>query len=99
MLEIATPECAICGRTKGAEDGWFLMVESRWQDKVKILQWHHQLAGQAGIHRVCGPSHAQELVVHWMTTGSMNYPFARTRPDREPKSRRLTPKLPPDVDT
>jgi hypothetical protein len=75
------------------------MVESRWQDKVKILQWHDELAWQAGIHRVCGAAHAQELVVHWMTTGSLNYPFALTRSDREPKSRRLTPKLPPDVDT
>lgn len=72
--------CAICGRQRISESGWFLLTESRWQDKVTILQWHDQLASQTGVQRVCGASHAQELVVHWMTTGDLDYPFARTKP-------------------
>ena len=79
--------CAICGRHKMGERGWFLLSESRWQDKITILQWHDQLALQPGIQRVCNASHAQELVVHWMTTGGLDYPFAHT-PDRRKDARR-----------
>jgi hypothetical protein len=70
-------ECAICGRAKAIQDHWYLMIESRWQDKVKILQWHEQLATQAEIYQLCSAAHVQELVVHWMTTGGLDYPFAR----------------------
>ena len=27
--------------------------------------------------------HVEELVIHWMTTGSLDYPFARTAWERE----------------
>ncbi len=79
--------CAICGQQKMNESGWFLLTESRWQDKITILQWHDKLASQQNVQRVCSASHAQELVVHWMTTGGLDYPFART-PDRRQDARR-----------
>ena len=82
--------CAICGQQKMNDGGWFLLTESRWQDKITILQWHDQLAGQPGVQRVCTASHAQELVVHWMTTGGLDYPFART-PERRQEVRRSKP--------
>ena len=82
--------CAICGQQKMNDGGWFLLTESRWQDKITILQWHDQLASQLGVQRVCSASHAQELVVHWMTTGGLDYPFARTR-DRRQDARRIKP--------
>jgi hypothetical protein len=69
--------CAICGDEKSAGGLWFLLAENRWEDKLKILQWDSQLARQDGIRRACSAAHVQELVVHWMTTGSLNYPFAR----------------------
>lgn len=78
-MQIQWLECAICGRRRTNRDGWFLLTESRWQDKITILQWHDQLAVQQGVQRVCNASHAQELVVHWMTTGGLDYPFARTQ--------------------
>ncbi len=99
MYPTPVPGCSICGRERGNEDGWFLMLESHWQDKVKILQWHDQLATQLGIHRVCGAAHAQELVVHWMTTGSLDYPFARTQPSQERTRQSRLQSLPCDVDT
>jgi hypothetical protein len=71
--------CGICGSEKiTANDEWFLLNESRWQDRLKILRWHDQLALQQGLHFACGPAHVQELVIHWMVTGSLDYPFART---------------------
>ena len=69
--------CAICGDEKSAGGLWFLLAENRWEDKLKILRWDPQLARQDGICRACSAAHVQELVVHWMTTGSLNYPFAR----------------------
>ncbi len=78
-MQTQESECAICGRPRTSEDGWFLLTESRWQDKITILQWHDQLAGQHGVQRVCNASHAQRLVVHWMATGGLDYPFACTK--------------------
>ena len=72
--------CGICGCEKGSrKEEWFLMSESRWQDRLKILQWHDQLALQDGLQCACSAAHVQELVIHWMVTGDLEYPFARTR--------------------
>ncbi len=68
--------CTICGEEKSPGQVWFLVAENRWEDKLKILRWHDRLAHREGIHRACCASHVQELVVHWMTTGSLDYPFA-----------------------
>jgi len=78
---MATPvaRCAVCGQVRVGGENWFLMTESCWQDKITILQWHDQVALQPGVQSVCGASHAQELVVHWMTMGSLDYPFAVPR--------------------
>jgi hypothetical protein len=72
-----TYECAICGERKNGAQPWFLIADNRWQDKLRILQWHERLAAQPGIYHACTAEHVQELVVHWMTTGSLDYPFAR----------------------
>jgi hypothetical protein len=87
-MQTQKSECAICGRRRTNEDGWFLLTESRWQDKITILQWHDQLAGQHGVQRVCNASHAQRLVVHWMATGGLDYPFAFTQKEKPEAQRR-----------
>jgi len=45
---------------------------------VKILAWNGTLAAQPGVHADCGAEHAQQLVIHWMAMGTLDYPFART---------------------
>jgi len=80
----ATQPCSICGEEKLPGQSWFLIAESDWEDKLKILTWHEQLAAHSQVHAVCCGAHAQELVVHWMTTGSLAYPFARTSPGAPP---------------
>ena len=69
--------CVICGEQKLRHERWFLIASNRWQDKLRILQWNDRIASQAGVRCACSASHVQELVVHWMTTGSMDYPFAQ----------------------
>src|SRR5439155_23264583 len=67
--------CAICGKLTVGDERWLLMVENRWQDRLKILHWDNPIATMKGVKVVCGAEQAREIVVHWMTTGSMAYPF------------------------
>jgi hypothetical protein len=69
-------ECAICGEERSADQVWFLVAESHWEDKLKVLEWQDDLARRRGIYAACSGGHVEELVVHWMTTGSLDYPFA-----------------------
>lgn len=70
--------CTICGEERSPAQVWFLVAESRCEDKVKILQWQDEVAERAGIYQACCPAHVEELVIHWMTTGSLDFPFATT---------------------
>ena len=68
--------CTICGEERLTGQVWFLVAESYWEDKLKVLRWQDELARRRGIYAACSAGHVQELVVHWMTTGSLDYPFA-----------------------
>jgi hypothetical protein len=80
--------CTICGREKAKPD-WFLIAENRWEDKLKILEWNDRIAGMKGIHAVCGAVHAGELVIHWMKTGSLQYPVPRAQSLRDRPPQRI----------
>ena len=69
--------CTICEEEHLGSDGWFLLTENEWMDRLKILAWDDLLATQGGVHCLCSTAHVQELVAHWMATGSLHYPFAR----------------------
>ena len=71
--------CTICLTAGKNDEQWFLLVESRWTDRLKILSWHDELASNPGFHAACCAAHVQQLVIHWMTTGTLDYPFARTK--------------------
>lgn len=92
--------CAICGEANPDPTQWFLVTENHWKDQLKILEWNSLLASQYGIHMACCPSHVQELVVHWIATGSVNYPFAHTMPRNVPAQRcNDSAKLQPVINT
>src|SRR5882672_9408800 len=69
--------CAICLEPRLDGDGWFLLTENRWTDRLKILGWNETLATKPGVHAACGAEHVQQLVIHWMAMGTLDYPFAR----------------------
>jgi len=85
-------ECTICGAAPSGMQRRFLIVEDRWQDKLKILHWDERLAAIPGVHSACSASHLQQLVVHWMATGSLDHPFARVGCITEDSSRRRSPR-------
>ena len=74
-----TRTCSICGEASAPTGRWFLVAENSWEDKLKILEWNERLACHTGVHQACSVGHVQQLVVHWMTTGSLDYPFAQLR--------------------
>jgi hypothetical protein len=78
MTYLRTNACGICGEEQTGNETRFLVAENRWEDKLTILQWNEQIASCPGIQVACGVNHVEELVVHWMTTGSLDYPFAGT---------------------
>ena len=69
--------CTICGRKKSGIAVWFLLGENRWEDRLKVWQWEDRLAVRNGVYEVCSPAHVRDLVVHWMRTGSLCYPYQR----------------------
>lgn len=91
MNYLRTSSCAICGEDQPGNETRFLVAENRWEDKLAILQWDERLASREGIQVACGVGHVEELVIHWMTTGSLDYPFARTALGSGSWRRRLGP--------
>ena len=89
--------CTICG-CGGTGGIRFLIAENRWDDKLRIFHWDQRLAARVGIHHACGALHVRELVVHWMTTGSLDYPFARTNSSRS-RAKRVNDQEASDIDS
>jgi len=78
MNLLRNPLCAISGRESSANQLRFLIAENSWEDKLTILRWNESIASRPGIKAACSIEHVEELVIHWMTTGRLDYPFART---------------------
>lgn len=98
----ATPCCAICLEPRTKAEGWFLLTENRWTDRLQVLAWNDALVSKSGVQAACGPAHVEQLVIHWMATGSLNYPFARPqsapgRPTGTCCSKSVTYQLEPDM--
>lgn len=80
--------CAICGR-ENVSDAWFVIFNDPCLDKLTISQWDEAMSYTAELCVVCSPRHVEELVVHWMVTGSLDYPLASSTtaaPDRRKTS-------------
>ncbi|HXY13838.1 MAG TPA: hypothetical protein VEI26_04995 [Terriglobales bacterium] len=76
---MGTQICTICGEEKSEGQVWFLVAESYWEDKLKILRWEDELATRQGMHSACCPAHVQELVTYWMSSGGVD--FLLTHPE------------------
>jgi hypothetical protein len=68
--------CEICGAThKG--DGWFLLSEDQERNTLQILKWNSHLAEHPGVYPLCSAAHVEELVSHWMVSGSLEYEWSQ----------------------
>jgi len=81
--------CTICGDDMPASLRSFAVAQSRLEDKVRIFH-REDATDPSGVHGACCSAHVRELVIHWMVTGSLDYPFADTRPKRAAAAETLT---------
>ncbi len=72
--------CSVCDLDTVRHKGWFLVVENRWLDRLKILSWHSSLAAQQDMKSVCCREHLKTLIAHWLTQASLRLPPARFSP-------------------
>jgi len=63
--------CAVCGIETNRHANWFLLVENRWLDRLRILSWHPVLAAQEDMLSVCGRQHLKTLIAHWLTEANL----------------------------
>jgi hypothetical protein len=72
--------CSVCGLVTFRHFGWFLVVENRWLDRLKILSWHPSLAKQKDVRSVCCRQHLKTLIAHWLNQASLRLPPAERPP-------------------
>jgi hypothetical protein len=72
--------CSVCGLDTFRHKGWFLVVENRWLDRLKILSWHSALATQPDMKSVCSREHLKALIAHWLTQASLRLPPSHYAP-------------------
>src|ERR1700730_2922648 len=72
--------CSVCGLDTFRHAGWFLVVENRWLDRLKILPWHSSLASQKDMKSVCRREHLKTLIDHRRNQASLRLPPARNPP-------------------
>jgi hypothetical protein len=66
--------CSVCGLDTLRHTGWYLVVENRWLDRLKILSWHASLSTQKDMKSVCCREHLKTIIAHWLTQASLRLP-------------------------
>jgi hypothetical protein len=72
--------CLVCGLDTFRHKGWYLVVENRWLDRLKILSWHSSLASQKDMKSVCCRQHLKTLIAYWLSKASLHLPPVPNRP-------------------
>jgi hypothetical protein len=72
--------CCVCNLDTFRHQGWYLVVENRWLDRLKILSWHGSLATQKDMKSVCCREHLKTLIAHWLNQASLQTASAFNRP-------------------
>ena len=72
--------CCVCNLDTFRHQGWYLVVENRWLDRLKILSWHGSLATQKDMKSVCCREHLKTLIAYWLDQASLQTASACNRP-------------------
>jgi len=76
MKAAGIQRCEICGAAQKG-DGWFLLSEDQERNTLQILKWNSRLAQHPGVYPLCSAAHVEELVSHWMVSGSLEYEWSQ----------------------
>ena len=74
MDPVAASSCVICGERMAWRS--FAVTQSALEDRVRVYPWEDVISAEQ-VYPACCSAHVRELVIHWMVTGSMDYPFAK----------------------
>jgi hypothetical protein len=66
--------CSICGQGAFRHSGWFLAVENRWLDRLRIYDWHPSLAAGNEVGSACCREHLKTLIDHWLSESNLSLP-------------------------
>lgn len=90
--------CSVCGLVTFGHRSWFLVMENRWLDLLKIFTWHPSLARDQHARSACCRQHLKVLLAYWLEQASFQLaspgypqpiPLAatgeETGPDTDPK--------------
>lgn len=73
--------CSVCGLVTFRRDGWLLVSENRWLDRLRVFNWHPSLAAQDDFKSACCRQHLKMLIKHWLEQASL-----RLLPEADPRS-------------
>lgn len=65
--------CVVCGMETTRHTGWFLVIDNRWLDRLKIFAWHPVLSRDGRMQSVCGKQHLKTLLAHWLAHANLQF--------------------------
>ena len=57
--------CSVCC-IEQRHDGWFVVAENRWFDRLRVYRWNAALAARNGYLSVCCREHLKILISCWI---------------------------------
>ncbi len=63
--------CSICGVETLRHEGWYLVADDRWRDRLRIFTWDSALASQHGFKGACSRSHLKMLIACWLDQANL----------------------------
>ena len=65
--------CSVCGLDTPHRNGWFLVAENCWLDRLKIFRWNPSLAAQQGYRSACCRQHLKALIGFWLHRSNLRF--------------------------
>jgi hypothetical protein len=63
--------CSVCGVETLRHQGWYLIADDRWRDRLRIFSWSAALASQPRFQGACSRAHLKMLIACWLDQASM----------------------------
>ena len=64
--------CSVCGQNAVRHNGWFLVTENRWLDRLRIYDWNPSLAAGNEVESACCRLHLRTLMENWVSQSSVH---------------------------
>jgi len=89
-LKPGTQYCIICDQAPASGQPGFALTQNHLEDRLSIFH-REDVEATGNMRYACSPAHVQELVIHWMITGNLDYPFAESATGLRPAVQSVAP--------